>query len=102
MPLWVNIYGLPLDVWNYDIISYIISVIGVPISVDRYTADMCENKVGRVKFARILIKVSAHIDLPTEIDVIILGTLRKFSVEFPWKPSRCSHCKVFGHDFSAC
>ncbi|KAJ9554964.1 hypothetical protein OSB04_009578 [Centaurea solstitialis] len=37
IPLWVNIYGLPLDVWDYEIISYIASVVGEPISVDRYS-----------------------------------------------------------------
>ena len=37
-----------------------------------------------------------------EIDALILGKLRKFKVEFPWKPQRCSHCKVFGHDLGAC
>ncbi|KAJ9545693.1 hypothetical protein OSB04_025400 [Centaurea solstitialis] len=45
---------------------------------------------------------NADYDFPSEIDAIILGTLRKFKVEFPWKPKRCKHCKVFGHDFDGC
>ncbi|KAJ9535532.1 hypothetical protein OSB04_un001334 [Centaurea solstitialis] len=102
VPLWVNIYGLPLDVWDLDILSYLASVVGEPISVDRYTEEMCETKSGRANFARILVNASADYDLPTEIDAIILGKLRKFRTEFLWKPKRCSHCKLFGHDLDSC
>ncbi|KAJ9535826.1 hypothetical protein OSB04_un001017 [Centaurea solstitialis] len=102
VPLWVNIYGLPLDVWDYEIISRIASVIGEPVSVDRYTDEMCETKSGRANFARVLVNVSADYELSSDIDAIILSKLRKFKTEFLWKPKRCSHCKVFGHDFEMC
>ncbi|KAJ9546056.1 hypothetical protein OSB04_025763 [Centaurea solstitialis] len=102
VPLWVNIFGLPLDVWDFEIISYIASVVGEPISVDRYTEEMCETKAGRANFARVLVNASADYELPTEIDAIILGKLRKFRTEFLWKPKRCSFCKVFGHDLTSC
>ncbi|KAJ9543329.1 hypothetical protein OSB04_023036 [Centaurea solstitialis] len=102
VPLWVNIYGLPLDVWDYEIISRIASVVGEPVSVDRYTDEMCVTKSGRANFARVLVNVSADYELPSDIDAIILGKLRKFKTEFLWKPKRCSHCKVFGHDFDMC
>ncbi|KAJ9547938.1 hypothetical protein OSB04_020481 [Centaurea solstitialis] len=102
VPLWVNIFVLPLDVWDFEIISYIASVVGEPISVDRYTEEMCETKSGRANFAIILVNASADYDLPTEIDAIVLGKLRKFRTEFLWKPKRCSHCKLFGHDFDSC
>ncbi|KAJ9567984.1 hypothetical protein OSB04_003950 [Centaurea solstitialis] len=102
VPLWVNIYGLPLDVWDYEIISLIASVVGEPVSVDRYTDEMCETKSSRANFARVLVNVSADYELPSDIDAIILGKLRKFKTEFLWKPKRCSHCKVFGHDFERC
>ncbi|KAJ9539135.1 hypothetical protein OSB04_031868 [Centaurea solstitialis] len=102
VPLWVNIYGLPLDVWDYEIISRIASVVGEPVSVDRYTDEMCETKSGRANFARVLVNVLADYELPSYIDAIILGKLRKFKTEFLWKPKRCSHCKVFGHDFEGC
>ncbi|KAJ9564078.1 hypothetical protein OSB04_000044 [Centaurea solstitialis] len=94
VPLWVNIYGLPLDVWDYEIISRIASVVGEPVSVDRYTDEMCETKSGRANFARVLVNVSADYELPSDIDAIILGKLRKFKTEFLWKPKRCSHCKA--------
>ncbi|KAJ9544054.1 hypothetical protein OSB04_023761 [Centaurea solstitialis] len=102
VPLWVNIFGLPLDVWDFEIISYIASVVGEPISVDRYTEEMCDTKAGRANFARVLVNASADYELPTEIDAIILGKLRKFRTEFLWKPKRCSFCKVFGHDLTSC
>ncbi|KAJ9543648.1 hypothetical protein OSB04_023355 [Centaurea solstitialis] len=67
--------------------------------MSRYTDEMCETKSGRANFARMLVNVSADYELPSDIDAIILGKLRKFKTEFLWKPKRCSHCKVFGHDF---
>ncbi|KAJ9546781.1 hypothetical protein OSB04_019324 [Centaurea solstitialis] len=102
VPLWVNIFGLPLDVWDFEIISYIASVVGEPISVDRYTEEMCETKAGRANFARVLVNASADYELPTEVDAIILGKLRKFRTEFLWKPKSCSLCKLFGHDLTSC
>ncbi|KAJ9565486.1 hypothetical protein OSB04_001452 [Centaurea solstitialis] len=93
VPLWVNIYGLPLDVWDYEIISRIASVVGEPVS--------CV-KPSLVELILPLVNVSADYDLPSDIDAIILGKLRKFKTEFLWKPMRCSHCKVFGHDFEKC
>lgn len=63
---------------------------------------MCDTKSGRANFARVLVNVSADYELPSDIDAIILGKLRKFKTEFLWKPKRCSHCKVFGHDFDMC
>ncbi|KAJ9561014.1 hypothetical protein OSB04_006174 [Centaurea solstitialis] len=56
------IFGLPLDVWDFEIISYIASVVGEPISVDRYTEEMCETKAGRANFARVLVNASADYD----------------------------------------
>ncbi|KAJ9566818.1 hypothetical protein OSB04_002784 [Centaurea solstitialis] len=89
VPLWVNIYGLPLDVWDYEIISRIASVVGEPVSVDRYTDEVCVTKSGRANFARVLVNVSADYELPSNIDAIILGKLRKFKTEFLWKPKCC-------------
>ncbi|KAJ9566898.1 hypothetical protein OSB04_002864 [Centaurea solstitialis] len=56
----------------------------------------------RANFARVWVNASADYELPSEIDAIILGKLRKFRTEFPWKPKRCSNCKLFGHDLDAC
>ncbi|KAJ9557217.1 LOW QUALITY PROTEIN: hypothetical protein OSB04_011831 [Centaurea solstitialis] len=78
VPLWVNIYGLLLDVWDYEIISQIASIVGEPVSVDRYTDEMCETKSGRANFARVLVNVSADYELPSDIDAIILGKLSFF------------------------
>ncbi|KAJ9544691.1 LOW QUALITY PROTEIN: hypothetical protein OSB04_024398 [Centaurea solstitialis] len=80
--LWVNIYGLPLDVWDYEIISRIASIVGEPVSVDRYTDEMCVTKSGRANFARVLVNVSADYELPSDIDAIILGKLRKSKLSF--------------------
>ena len=38
IPIWVHIYNIPLEYWNFEILSYIASAISKPIHM---------NKIGR-------------------------------------------------------
>ncbi|GJY64261.1 RNA-directed DNA polymerase, eukaryota, reverse transcriptase zinc-binding domain protein, partial [Tanacetum coccineum] len=59
-------------------------------------------------FARVLVEMNAKTDMKDKIELCYInknnetvGT--KFvNVEYVWKPVRCSHCAVFGHDYSKC
>nr|XP_043637821.1 receptor like protein kinase S.2-like [Erigeron canadensis] len=100
--LWVNIYDMPAILWNYEIISHIVSVIGVPIAIDTYTTEMCEKKTDRAVFARILVEINADQEVPRFVEAEIMGTIRRFRLEFNWIPPKCLHCKIFGHTFFEC
>ena len=39
LPLWVNLYGVPLEVWNVQGLSELASGIGVPLALDRATEE---------------------------------------------------------------
>ncbi|KAJ9535280.1 hypothetical protein OSB04_un001622 [Centaurea solstitialis] len=108
LPLWVNLHGVPLEVWNARGLSELASGIGVPLTLDRATEERCLKQAGRVGFARVLVEVSAEKILPDEIIGLIPsldGGAEKevrIRVEYKWKPSRCSHCSLFGHTFDGC
>nr|GEV83317.1 hypothetical protein [Tanacetum cinerariifolium] len=69
---------------------------------------MCVSSWGRSTYARVLIEVSAENDLKDELVVAIpVGkdrghTLATISIEYEWKPPRCSTCLVFAHTSDNC
>ncbi|GKC34598.1 hypothetical protein Tco_1046982 [Tanacetum coccineum] len=76
--------------------------------MDEMTAQMCQYGKGRIGYARVLVEVSPGKEFKEYIEVqykdnkgIIVRT-KKIKVEYSWKPAKCSHCKVFGHSFTAC
>ncbi|GJZ32014.1 hypothetical protein Tco_0577061 [Tanacetum coccineum] len=66
------------------------------------------NGVGRVKFARVLVEVSAKKSLPHEIEVVYrdknkVELCRKIvQVKYDWIPPRCFDCCVFWHNEKVC
>ena len=38
IPIWIHIYGVPLELWNEEGLSHIASIIGKPLHVDKLTA----------------------------------------------------------------
>ncbi|CAH1443595.1 unnamed protein product [Lactuca virosa] len=82
VPVWVNIFGIPLQLFNKDGLSLIASKLGKPLEVDSYTSTMCEWATSRAIYAR--------------------ATSSTLRVEYYWLPKRCAHCKKFGHDHATC
>ncbi|CAI9299947.1 unnamed protein product [Lactuca saligna] len=82
--------------------------IGKPLDVDAHTAKMCQEHWGRPAFMRILIEMSAAKDWLKEVHVyssdLTTGDiiLSECKIEYAWNPSKCSHCKVYGHKDSTC
>lgn len=80
--------------------------------MDKITKEKCINKTGRVTFARVLIEISADKQIPYEIPLEYPATvinnistprrIVNLKVGYQWKPSRCSHCCVFGHTIERC
>ncbi|KAJ9560832.1 hypothetical protein OSB04_005992 [Centaurea solstitialis] len=108
LPLWVNLHGVPLEVWNVQGLSELASGIGKPLALDRATEERCLKQAGRVGFARVLVEVYADKVLPDEVIGLVPSLDGKsekeviICVEYKWKPSRCSHCALFGHSYGNC
>nr|KAJ0209365.1 hypothetical protein LSAT_V11C400156980 [Lactuca sativa] len=108
VPVWVKIYNVPLEYWNGTGLSHIAWEIGKPLDVDAHIAKMCQEHWGRLDFMRILIETSAVKEWLKEVHVyssdLTTGEriLSKCKIEYAWNPSKCSHCKVYGHKDSTC
>lgn len=94
VPLWVRFYGLPLEFLTATGLSYIASAIGKPLHADRMTSSK-----KRISYARICVEVDASKDFDLQCGNCSWTTV---FVEYDWRPSVCSLCKVFGHSTASC
>ncbi|PWA77772.1 zinc knuckle CX2CX4HX4C [Artemisia annua] len=84
------------------------SCLGKPIIMDEMTTKMCMTGIGTLGFARVLVELSAEKQLKDVIEVAYkkkdasISMTKFFQVEYAWKPSKCSHCCVFGHEEKTC
>ncbi|GJY64848.1 putative ribonuclease H-like domain-containing protein [Tanacetum coccineum] len=108
VPVWVKLYGVPITAFSEDGLSTIATKLGTPLMLDSYTSDMCMQSWGRSSYARGMIELRADVELKDNI-VVAMPKITKeghytcnVSVEYKWKPPRCSSCKVFGHIHEEC
>ncbi|XP_071739495.1 uncharacterized protein [Rutidosis leptorrhynchoides] len=101
--VWVKLHDIPLTGYTEDALSKIASKISKPIMLDSYTSTMCIKAWGHPNYARAMIEISANKDLKKDLTVATSGingascTIDTVTVEYEWKPPRCSGCNVFGH-----
>lgn len=98
IPIWVHFFNIPLEYWTPEGLSYIASMIGKPLRVDKTTAEG-----RRISYARICIEIDATEEWLTEFELEATAGIKPISikVEYQWTPTRCSMCKCFGHDCQA-
>ncbi|KAL4568393.1 hypothetical protein LXL04_024004 [Taraxacum kok-saghyz] len=84
IPVWVKVYNVPLEYWNATGLSHIGWEIGKP-------HEMSASKVW-------LKEINIYSRDVTTRDRI----QSKCKIEYAWNPSKCSHCKVYGHKDSNC
>nr|GFA09996.1 hypothetical protein [Tanacetum cinerariifolium] len=108
LPVWVKLSNVPLEAWCVKGISAMASSLGKRILMDTVTATMCHKGIGNFGYARVLVEMDAEKDLKSEIEIQyvdkgnnIKGN-KKVQVVYDWKPPKCSHCKVFGHEIKGC
>nr|GEZ15461.1 hypothetical protein [Tanacetum cinerariifolium] len=104
-PLMLNVWSQTTDLKKAKIKK---ALVGKPITLDSYTSNMCVSSWGRSTYAQVLIEVLAENELKDELVVAIpvgkdMGhTLATISIEYEWKPPRCSTCLVFAHTSDKC
>ena len=108
VPVWVRIHNIPSVVYSKAGVSLIAKQLGRIIRFDAGTNDMCKNPWGRYSYARVLIELSADLDVLESIEVEIPLPKGKghymevLDVEYEWWPSWCSKCVCFNHDDDMC
>ncbi|GJX42893.1 RNA-directed DNA polymerase, eukaryota, reverse transcriptase zinc-binding domain protein [Tanacetum coccineum] len=97
----------PLEALTVKGISALASRIRKPMIMDARTSSMHTQSVGRISYARVLIKVSAKKGLPEKIDLVYKNAKKEtigektVNVIYDW-PDVCSDCGVFGHSVHNC
>ncbi|GAV92398.1 LOW QUALITY PROTEIN: Exo_endo_phos domain-containing protein/DUF4283 domain-containing protein, partial [Cephalotus follicularis] len=98
IPVWVKMKGIPVQYWNKAGLSYIASVLGKPLHMDANTTN---KRV--LTFARVCIEMAASSLFPDNITLELEdGSTISIGVEYPWRPTACSLCKVFDHSNRTC
>ncbi|GJW12180.1 zinc knuckle CX2CX4HX4C containing protein [Tanacetum coccineum] len=106
IPLWVKLCNVPLEAWTVKGISALASKLGKPLVMDSVTANKYKQGIGMVRYARVLIEVSAKKILANDMEIVYKNAEGKVQckksvkVEYDWKPQMCSECGVFGHTYS--
>ncbi|XP_062119031.1 uncharacterized protein LOC133832737 [Humulus lupulus] len=98
VPLWIRLHDLGLQYWGSKCLSALVSTIGKPIMVDKFTRERT-----RVQFARILVEVELSDNPPRIIHYMNeQGQLVEQGVEYEWLPVKCKKCDGYGHIMTDC
>ena len=98
LPIWVQLPDLELRYWGMDSLSKLGSLLGIPIKTDRVTKEK-----SAVQYARLLIEMSIEAPFPDYIEFINdKEVVERQAVKCEWKPVKCQHCKMLGHDDMVC
>nr|GEZ64141.1 hypothetical protein [Tanacetum cinerariifolium] len=108
IPLWVKLCNVPLEAWTVKGIGALASMLGKPLVMDSVIANTCKQGIGMVRYARVLIEVSAKKILANDVEIVyknvegMVQCRKTVKVEYDWKPLMCSECGVSGHTYSRC
>ncbi|GJU83307.1 RNA-directed DNA polymerase, eukaryota, reverse transcriptase zinc-binding domain protein [Tanacetum coccineum] len=100
IPLWVKLCNVPLKTWTVNGISALASRLGKPLVMDSVTANKCKQGIGMVRYARVLIEVSAKKTLANDVEIVyknaegMVQCKKTDKVEYDWKPPMRSECGV--------
>ncbi|XP_062083475.1 uncharacterized protein LOC133789729 [Humulus lupulus] len=98
VPLWIRLPNLGLQYWGKNCLSALVSTIGKPIMVDKFTKDR-----SMIRFARVLAEMEITDDPLFIIHFVNeRGQLQEQFVEYEWLPIKCSTCKGYGHNAAEC
>ncbi|XVF85263.1 hypothetical protein PTKIN_Ptkin17bG0103900 [Pterospermum kingtungense] len=98
IPLWLHLGNVPLELFNQEGLCYVASALGEPLYMDRVTASR-----ERFAYAKVCVEVEATDTIPISIEILMPeGNIVIVTVEIPWMPSKCQHCKIFGHSDKFC
>ncbi|XP_039041850.1 uncharacterized protein LOC120180618 [Hibiscus syriacus] len=82
MPIWVQLYRVPLELYSKKGLSYIASAIGRPLYMDAITASK-----QRLEFAKVCVEIEVGSVIPDSIHVVLKdGSSVLIKVSVPWLP----------------
>lgn len=92
VPIWIQLPGLPLAMWNFESLSKIGSKLGIPIQSDAMTME--KESVG---YARLLVDIDISKGLPSHVEIDLPRSTLRQPVTYEFIPKFCKDCKGIGH-----
>lgn len=91
-PLWVALYGVPMELFTLEGLAHIASAIGVPLYLDKST-EHCR----RIDVAKVCVEVARNDPLPSTIGMIIeeVGKI-EITLDYPGNLRYVSDALVLG------
>lgn len=97
IPMWVHLEKVPLHMYSWEGLSFITSLVGVPVKLHSETI-ACTN----LDEAKVFVNVDVSKTLPREITFSKDGKQFTVAYYYPWLPERCKYCDKWGHNESVC
>ncbi|KAL0650736.1 hypothetical protein Bca4012_093427 [Brassica carinata] len=97
IPMWVYLKNVPMNMYSWRGLSFIVSAAGFPVRLHPETAS-CSN----FKLAKIFVNVDLSKELPDKINFTKKGKSHLVEFIYPWLPLRCSTCGKWGHVEKVC
>lgn len=91
MPLYINL-EIPIELWSEEGIGLSVSLFGLPLGKDEYTA-----KMSKTKFTRVCLEVKVDFGFPKAIQVDLKTRINVVEATYKWKLEVCTKCSKFGH-----
>lgn len=93
LPIWIQLYNVPLQFWTAAGLSFIASSVGKPLYADEMT-----ETAKRISYAKICVEVDVAASLPHLVDLLTASWKTvSIAIKYPWRPAKCVSCNVFGH-----
>lgn len=93
LPVWVKFPKLDLRYWGGDGLSKIASLVGIPLATDVAT----QNK-DKTNYARVLSEMNLNKEFPEKVSYMnVFGEIETQTVDYEWKPLKCTSCAMFAH-----
>ncbi|GAV66549.1 DUF4283 domain-containing protein, partial [Cephalotus follicularis] len=98
IPVWVKLANVPSELWTRPGLSYVGSALGVRLCMDAATS-----AGNRLSFAKVCVEMKASSSFLNSFKVRRRNDiLSDVMVQYVWKPSVCSVCRVFDHSSKQC
>ncbi|GKB59214.1 RNA-directed DNA polymerase, eukaryota, reverse transcriptase zinc-binding domain protein [Tanacetum coccineum] len=77
LPVWIKLINIPLEAWTHKGLNALASRVGKPLIMDAMTTKMCNEGMGSLRYARILIEANASKGLVDFVEVLYLNKKEK-------------------------
>lgn len=98
VPMWITLKNVPHSMYSWEGLRFIASAVGKPVRLHPET-ELCTN----FEEAKVFVNANMTKPLPTSHRFRSKsGINADIEFSYPWLPTKCSLCKIWGHNDTEC